>query len=82
MIQKEMFAVREDGVNLWRTYSDQGMMIKKAGTGEIYAEAVDIENNSFIYTETDIPIDSGEEPTLQDALEMLGELGVDMNDQV
>ena len=81
MIQKEMFAVREDGVNLWRTYSDQGMMIKKTGSEETYIEAVDIDDSGFVYSETDIPIDSGEEPTLQDALEMLGELGVDMNDQ-
>ena len=81
MIQRETFAVREDGVTLWRAYSDHSLMIQKVGTGERYTEAVDIENSGYAYIETDIPIDDGEEPTLQDALELLRELGVDIDDE-
>lgn len=57
MIQKEFFKTREDGVNLYRTYSDINMMIQKDGTEEIYSEAIDVENSGFTYTETDIPIE-------------------------
>lgn len=63
MIQKEFYKTRGDGVNLYRTYSDANVMIKKDGTEEIYSEAIDIENSGFTYTETDIPIDDGEEST-------------------
>lgn len=59
-IVKEFFKTRKDGVNLYRTYSDQNLMIQKVGTDEIYSEAVDVEGAPFEYVETDQPI---EEPT-------------------
>lgn len=81
MIQREKFAVREDGAVLWRTYSDQSLMIQKNGTGERYAEAVDVENSGYTYTETDIPIEEAtDELTIDDTLAMLKELGVDIDD--
>ena len=82
MLKKEIYMTREDGVELYRTYSDNGMMIRKDGTDEMYSEAVDVENSGFTYTETDIPIEgeSGE-LTIQDTLTMLSELGVDTDDQ-
>lgn len=52
MIVKEFYRTREDGVNLYRTFSNEGLMIRKAGTDEIYSEAVDIENAQFHYVET------------------------------
>lgn len=52
MIVKEFYRTREDGVNLFRTYSDKGMQIRKVGTDEIYDEAIDIENAPYTYEET------------------------------
>jgi hypothetical protein len=56
MIVKEFYETREDGVNLYKTYSDQNVMIQKVGTEEIYALAIDVEGTTFEYVETDIPI--------------------------
>lgn len=53
MVIKEYLTTRKDGVKLYRTYSDKGLMIKKKGTNEIYDLAIDIENSSFEYEETD-----------------------------
>lgn len=52
-IVKEFYKTREDGVKLYRTYSDNGYMIKKINTEEIYEEAIDVENSSYEYEETD-----------------------------
>ena len=57
MIIKEYYATREDGVNLFRTYSDEGFKIRKVGTDEIYDEAIDVEGAPFTYEETDIPVE-------------------------
>lgn len=54
MIITEYYVTRTDGVNLYRTYSDNGFMIKKVGTDEVYEEAIDVENSGFEYEETDI----------------------------
>lgn len=54
MIVTEFYKTRTDGVNLYRTYSDSGVMIKKVGTDETYGEAIDVENSGFQYEETDI----------------------------
>lgn len=55
MIVKEFYKTREDGVRLYRTYSDEGLMIQKVGTDELYDEAIDVEGAPFSYVETDIP---------------------------
>ena len=57
MIIKEFYRTRTDGVNLYRTYSNQGFQIRKIGTDEIYDEAVDIETVLCQYEETNIKID-------------------------
>ena len=81
MIVNEFYMTRSDGVNLYRTYSDQNMMIQKDGTDEVYSEAIDVENSGFTYTETDIPIEGeGGELTVDDTLGMLNELGVNTDD--
>ena len=84
MIKTEFYEERTDGVKLYRTYSDRNMMIRKDGTEEIYSEAIDVEDSGFTYTETDIPIDGGEEPTgdltVGDTLAMLNQLGVETDD--
>jgi tRNA U34 2-thiouridine synthase MnmA/TrmU len=52
-IIKEFYIEREDGVTLYRNYSDKGLKIKKVGTEEVYSEAIDIENAPYIYEETE-----------------------------
>ena len=63
MVVKEFFRTREDGVNLYRTYSDAEVKIRKVGTDEVYDEAIDIEGAAYTYEETDIPIEVVEEET-------------------
>jgi hypothetical protein len=62
MIVKEFYETRSDGVNLYRTYSDQKLIIRKVGTDEVYDEAIDIETAPYVYEETDQTI--REEETL------------------
>lgn len=80
MIQTEFYKTRDDGVDLYRSYSDRDMKIQKDGTEQLYDEAIDVENSGYTYTETDIPIEREEDLTIQDTLNMLGELGVDTDD--
>jgi hypothetical protein len=61
MVVKEFFRTREDGVDLYRNYSDADVKIKKVGTEEIYDEAIDVEGAPYTYEETDIPIEIVEE---------------------
>lgn len=64
-IVKEFYKTREDGVKLYRTYSDEGFMIQKVGTEEIYDEAVDVEDASYEYEETTELIDVASENDLK-----------------
>lgn len=61
MIKREHYATREDGVELTRTYSDAGLMIRKVGTKEVYEEAVDVKGAGYQYEETDTPVDTYED---------------------
>ena len=61
MIVKEFYKERKDGVKLYRTYSDEQYKIKQVETGNIYDEAIDIENANYTYEETDIFLESEEE---------------------
>lgn len=56
MIVKEFFRERNDGVKLYRTYSDQNLMIRKLGTEEVYDEAIDVSTAAFVYVETETKI--------------------------
>ena len=51
-IVREFYKTRNDGVNLYKTYSDEGYMVHKLNTEEIYYEAIDVENAPFEYEET------------------------------
>lgn len=75
MIKKEFYKTRNDGVNLYKTYSDSNYLIKQVETNSLYQEAIDIENAPYTYEETDILIE--EEATEQDYLEALAKLGVE-----
>ena len=53
MIIIEYFKTRNEGVKLYKTYSDNNKYIHKIGTEEEYSEAIDIENSGYEYEETD-----------------------------
>ena len=60
MIQREFYTQRKDGINLYRTYSDSKLMIRQVETGNVYAEAIDVENAAYTYEETGMSIDADE----------------------
>ena len=53
MIVREFYATREDGVELYRTYSDTNHKIMQKPTMVVYDEAIDIEGAPYEYEETD-----------------------------
>lgn len=61
MIKREFFRTREDGVNLYRTYSDEGYKIKQVETGAVYDDAIDVEGAPYTYIETTEKIEVVEE---------------------
>lgn len=69
MVVKEFYRTREDGVNLYRNYSDENFKIIQIQTGNIYDEAIDVEDSIYTYEETDIPI----EDEAEDGLTKVGE---------
>ena len=72
----EHYKTREDGVNLYRTYSDKGMMIERDGVR--YEEAIDPAELNRQYTETDEPIETVGEATEEDYQNALAEFGVEV----
>lgn len=61
MIIRELYRTREDGVNLYRTYSDAGFTIIR-NDGIEYDEAIDVEDAPYTYTESTNMIETPEEP--------------------
>lgn len=59
MIKREFYETRADGVDLYRTFSDESLQIRKVGTDEVYDEAIDVEYSPYTYEETDKPIEGG-----------------------
>ena len=53
MVKREFYRKRSDGVNLYRTSSDAGKMIVQNETGIEFAEAIDVEDAPYTYSETD-----------------------------
>ena len=76
MIVKENMEI--GGRDFVKQYSDKGFYIERDSAK--YSEAIDPADIPREYIETDEPIDSGEEPTVDDALGMLAEMGVDVHD--
>ena len=60
-IVKEQFKTRNDGVNLYRIYSDIGMQILQVETGNVYDEAIDVEGAPYTYIEYEEPTDDPED---------------------
>ena len=52
MIKREFYKERNDGVKLYKTYSDENYRIQKVGTNEIYDEAIDVFPIQYNYEET------------------------------
>ena len=78
MVITEFYRTREDGVNLYRTYSDSNKMIVR-NDGVEFSEAIDIEGCEHTYTESEYDIDSGYDPmeaTAEDYQKALAEFGV------
>ena len=78
MIIRKLYTTRKDGVNLYITYSDNGLKIKQSPTNTVYDSAIDVESAPYTYTETDEPVDEPidpdyHEPNLeaQDALNII-----------
>ena len=59
-IVREFYRTRNDGVNLYKTYSNEGYKIHKLNTNEIYDEAIDVENAPYEYEETTEKIETEE----------------------
>lgn len=51
MVKTEFYTTRSDGVNLYRTFSDEGKALLQVETGAIYGEAIDIEGAPYTYEE-------------------------------
>ena len=64
-IIKEFYITRTDGVNLYRTYSDENFKIKKVDTDEVYDEAIDVETSNYEYEETTEKIEYIEQEELE-----------------
>ena len=59
-IVKEFYKTRNDGINLYKIYSNEGYIIHKLNTEEYYSEAIDVENTPFEYEETEEKIETEE----------------------
>ena len=57
MIIKLFHRTRDDGVNLYRTFSNEGKTIIQKETSFEYIEAVDVENAQYTYIESDRTIE-------------------------
>ena len=66
MIVREFYRVREDGINLYRTYSNEDYKIKQVETDIIYDEAIDIEDSNYTYIETDEKIEPIDENVIEE----------------
>jgi hypothetical protein len=61
VVQKDFYITRNDGINLYRTYSDKDYKILQIETGNIYDEAIDVETANYTYEETNEKIEREEE---------------------
>lgn len=60
MVRTEFYKTRKDGVNLYRTYSDMNKYLIR-NDGVEYSEAVDVEDATYTYIESDRDIEIYEE---------------------
>ena len=60
MVKTEYFKTRNDGVKLFRTYSDNNKKLIR-NDGVVYDEAVDVEGIGYTYTESEEDIEVAED---------------------
>ena len=81
MIVTEYYKTRNDGVDLQRTYSDEGYLLERNGV--FYVEAIDPKNSGRTYVETNILVDKDvtteDTATVEDYQNALSELGVNLD---
>ena len=70
MIKIDFFITRDDGVDLYRTYSTDDYYIMQEQTLRIYDEAIDVENSGFTYIETG-------EKIIREEAELIGSIPFD-----
>ena len=58
MIVREFYTSRKDGVNLFKTFSNENFYIRQIETGIKYSEAIDVEGAPYTYEETNELIES------------------------
>ena len=75
MIKKEFYKIREDGVKLYRTYSDTDHLIKKVADGVTYGDSIDISENEE-YEEVDGYIDLEGPETYDEILNVTEETSI------
>lgn len=73
MIIVENLGAREDGVILYRRYSDKGVMLLQVETGIMYEDPVDVENAPYTYEETNVSIEEDSESQVTDPDEISAE---------
>lgn len=61
MIVKEFYKEQKDGIKLYKTYSNEDYKILQMETGNIYDEAIDVENANYTYEEINEKIEREEE---------------------
>ena len=61
MIKRELYRTRKDGVNLYKTYSDEDFYIIQNETGHKYTEAIDVESAEYTYIESEEKIKTPED---------------------
>lgn len=75
MIKKEHYRTREDGVELYRTFSDTDHLIKKVADGVTYGDAIDIFENEE-YEEVDGYVDLEGPDTYDEILNVTEETSI------
>lgn len=57
---RKYYMTRNDGMKIFRSYSDKDVYIRKEGTDLTDVEMYDVEGAIFEYVETDVPIEEAE----------------------
>ena len=71
MLKRSFYKTRNDGVNLYRNYSDEGFLIKQIETGQLYQEAIDVEDASYTYEEMKEKIEDSSSYTYEETKEKI-----------
>lgn len=57
MIKTEFYKIRNDGIQLYKTYSDKNVYIKQLESDVEYSVAIDVYPLKYTYIETDKPLE-------------------------